>query len=106
MTTMIACVLAGISTTVAVVLWFFVVYRELKTKRNALKSAQYQLNASRHQQIRTRDGPEAQSAHEVLIRSLDIYRQSVALYHETLKKPWNCIPGFLMGFRQLKDENE
>jgi hypothetical protein len=27
----------------------------------------------------------------------------VTLYNQALHKPWNCIPEFLMGFRQMKE---
>ena len=35
---------------------------------------------------------------EVLARSESIYRQAVALYNDTLRKPWIYLPGRLLGF--------
>lgn len=85
-------------------LWFWVVCRELREKRNMMESAEVQLTACRRQVRRVRAGSEKEDAQKVLDRSLDIYRQTVLLYHRTLKKPWNYIPGFLMGYREVKGE--
>lgn len=78
------------------------VCRELREKRNMMESAEVQLTACRRQVRRVRAGSEKEDAQKVLDRSLDIYRQTVLLYHRTLKKPWNYIPGFLMGYREVK----
>lgn len=67
-----------------------------------MESAEVQLTACRRQVRRVRAGSEKEDAQKVLDRSLDIYRQTVLLYHRTLKKPWNYIPGFLMGYREVK----
>jgi len=102
-TAIIACVIAIISTAAFVVLWFWVVHRELRNKTDTVNSAVSQLAACRKNHMQTRDGPEEQDAKFILSRSLDIYRQSVMLYNQTLQKSWNRTPGFLMGFRQIKE---
>lgn len=107
MTTMIACVIATISTATLFVMWFWLVLRELTIKNDTMQSAQSQLAACRKKHLLARGGPEEADTQAILTRSLDIYRQSVTLYNQTLHKPWNRIPGFLMGFRKIaKGEDE
>lgn len=106
MTIVIVCLAAGISTAAFLALWFWVVFKELREKRNMIESAAAQLVACRRQVRQVTGGLEKEDAKKVLDRSLDIYRQTVMLYHQTLKKPWNYIPGFLMGYREVKDENK
>ena len=106
MTTIIACLVALVSTTAFVTLWFWVVRRELYAKQKAVDAARCQLTASRQQMIRLRDGPEAAQAKEILERSQSIYRQAVTLYHKTLRKPWNAVPAFFLGFRPVGEDGE
>jgi hypothetical protein len=98
---MIAWVTSTISTAAFLLLWFWVVRRELRGRKDTVNSARSQLAVSRKKHMKARDGPEEMDAQCILERSRDIYRQSVALYNQTLQKPWNRIPGFLMGFRDL-----
>lgn len=104
LTTIIACVTVIISTTSFLILWFWVVHRELKAKINIVNSAENQLTACRKNHMHTKGGSEEQGAKSILSRSLDIHRQSVILYNRTLMKPWNYIPGLLMGFRQITNK--
>lgn len=101
MTTFIACVIALVSTLAFLALWFRVVYVKLKAKIDIVNSAKNQLAACRKDYMLKRDGAEGQDAKLILTRSLDIYRQSVKLYNRTLLKPYNYIPGLLMGFRKI-----
>ncbi|MEG1878702.1 MAG: hypothetical protein RRY65_07040 [Pseudoflavonifractor sp.] len=96
--------IAIISTGGFVVLWFRVVRGELVRGRNMVESAKIQVLACRKKCIQDGDR-EGKATRAVLLRSEDIYRQSVALYHRALKKTWNYIPGRLMGFRPI-DEHE
>ncbi len=100
---MIACVISIISTAAFIVLWFWVVHRELRARTDTVNSAVSQLAACRKNHLQTRGGPEEQDSKSILSRSLDIYHQSVMLYNQTLLKPWNRIPGFLMGFQPMKE---
>ncbi|MDD3271846.1 MAG: hypothetical protein PHR04_07110 [Syntrophomonadaceae bacterium] len=95
--------IAAISTAAFIALWFWVVHRELRAKKDTVKSARSQLAACRRNYVQARDGPDEEDAKSILSRSLDIYRQSVTLYNQTLQKPWNRIPGFLMGYRKIKE---
>lgn len=96
---------AAISTAAFLALWFWVVYRELREKKNTMESAAVQLAVCKRQARLARDEREKEDAQGVLDRSLDIYRQSVNLYHQTLKKPWNYLPGCLMGYREVRGGN-
>lgn len=98
--------LAILSTTAFLTLWFWVVRRELAAKQRAVDAAQCQLTASRQHVLRVRDGPEEEAAKQILERSQSVYLQTVRLYNEILKKPWNRIPGFLMGFHKTDMESQ
>ena len=100
---MIACVISIISTAAFIALWFWVVHRELRSKYDIVTSARSQLAACRKKHLQTRGGPDEQDAKLIFSRSLNIYHQSVMLYNQTLQKPWNRIPGFLMGFQPMKE---
>lgn len=102
---MIVGVTAAISTAAFLTLWFWVVHRELTAKKEIVKSARSQLAACRQKHMQARDGLEKVDAQGILTRSRDIYRQSVTLYNQTLHKPWNCIPGILMGFREISKKD-
>lgn len=104
--TAIVSLLAFLSTTAFLTLWFWVVRRELLGKQKAVDAAKTQLIASRRHDLRARDGPEERTARQILERSQSVYDQTVGLYNETLKKPWNGIPGFLMGFRKTEIESQ
>jgi len=60
-----------------------------------------QLVACRKKYMQARDGLE-EDTRCILARSRDIYSQSVTLYDQTLQKPHNRIPGFLLGFQPRK----
>ncbi|MEG0339211.1 MAG: hypothetical protein RR573_04780 [Oscillospiraceae bacterium] len=106
MTTILACLIAGISTVAFVTLWFRVVRRELYAKQKAEDAAMCQLIASRQSYMRARDGPKDKQAQEILEISEQVHNQSVQLYNEALHKPLNVIPGILMGFRTITDTVE
>lgn len=103
MTAIISCLTVIISTASFLVLWFWVVHRELVAKTDTVNSAASQLAACRKNHMQTMGSSEEQAVKSILFRSLDIYRQSVILYNQALLKPWNLLPAFLMGFRQIKE---
>ncbi|WP_455615562.1 hypothetical protein [Eisenbergiella sp.] len=105
LTTMIACLIALLSTVAFVVQWFWVARRELYAKQKMVDAAKHQLTASRQQLIRARGDLGEKQAREILERSLSVYRQSVILYNKTLCKPWNIVPALVLGYRQ-KNEDE
>lgn len=105
MTAIISYLIAGVSTTAFLTLWFWVVRRELLTKQNMVQNAADQLLACRKNYLLSRDGVGEMDAETILIRSRDIYIQSITLYNQTLRKPWNGIPGYIMGFRIISERN-
>ncbi len=68
-----------------------------------VNSAENQLAVCRKNYMLKRDSAEVQDAKLIFTRSLDIYRQSVKLFNRTLLKPYNYIPGLLMGFRKINE---
>ena len=83
----VAWLIAAVSTTAFLVLWFWEVRRVLRSRRSVVESAAAQLAACRRQ-----------AAAQILARSESIYRQAVAHYNDTLCKPWCRLPGHLLGF--------
>lgn len=106
MTTTLAYLIAAVATTAFIVLWFWVVRRELYEKKKMVEAAQNQLTASRDAYVRVRDGPEEKAAQEILKRSQSLYNQAVGIYNKTLRKPWNAVPAFLLGYRKKDDGNK
>lgn len=106
MITMIACLIALVSTSAFLALWFWVVRRELYGKQKTVDAAKCQLTASRQQYVRVGDDPKVEQVHKILERSQSVYRQSVRLYNEALHKPWNTAPAFFLGFRQKSEEDK
>lgn len=101
MATIIASIIAVLSTTGFVILWFWVARRELLEKQNMVQSAASQLATCHKDFLLARDGFDTMDAEHIFLRSRGIYIQSVNLYNKTLEKPWYRIPGFLMGFRMV-----
>ncbi|MGB4984831.1 MAG: hypothetical protein WBO70_03540, partial [Erysipelotrichaceae bacterium] len=91
MYTWVAYTIAIVSAVAFIVLWFWVVRRELYTKKNMVEAAQLQLIASHKVYERDREGPNCATAKEILKRSKSIYRQAVNIYNKTLSKPYNAI---------------
>ncbi|MEG2176978.1 MAG: hypothetical protein RRY97_08915 [Oscillibacter sp.] len=104
MNTVIAWLIITISTVAFFLLWFWAVYKELMGKRNTVKSAALQLAACRKKRLRAKNSIELADAQVVLDRSLDIYRQAVDIYNKTRQKPFDHIPGWLMGFGPLDEK--
>lgn len=106
MQTAIPYLIAIFSTTAFIVLWFWVVRKELYEKKKMVEAAKCQLTASEEQCVRVRDDPKRNEAQEILKRSQSIYRQAVDIYNKTLHKPWNAVPAFFLGYRRKDDGNE
>ena len=87
----VAWLIAAVSTTAFLVLWFWEV-------RRVLRSA-----ACRRQAAGVRYDPELA---QILARSESIYRQAVAHYNDTLCKPWCRLPGHLLGFDRDTGEDD
>ena len=97
--------IAVFSTAALIVLWFWVVRRELHEKKKAVEAARRQLAASRQHCLRERDGPEETAAWDILRRSQSILAQAEKRYNDALKKPWNALPAWFFGFRKANTED-
>ncbi len=85
----IAWLAALVSFSAFLVLWFREVRRMLRSLKSIVDSALEQAAACRR------------SAAGVLARSESILRQAVENYNHALTRPWNFLPGHLMGFHRL-----
>lgn len=99
MLTWIACLIAVISTTAFLILWFREAKRLLREQKHMIETARKQLEHYRKISSLDRTNPENIA---VVTRSRDIYRQAVAHYNAVLQKPWIYVPGKLMGFEKEK----
>ena len=95
MTAWLPWLIALASLTVLLCFWFRDVRRILRERRSMVESAESQLCACRKRAEAS--AMTAESA-AVLDRSRSIYRQAVDIYNQTLKRPWVCLPAFLMGY--------
>lgn len=96
----IAWLIAIVSTTAFVTLWFWEVRRILNGKKSTVDSAAGQLAAFRR---KAESEPLDRELHHVLQRSKSIYQQAVNNYNDALHRPWAYIPAHLMGFRKAPD---
>ncbi len=100
----VAYTVAAVSTTAFIILWFFVVRKELYAKQSMVEAAQCQLTACLEEYTHPKDGHEQAKVQEILKRSQSVYRQTVNIYNRTLRRPWNAIPAFFFGYRRKKDD--
>lgn len=81
-----------------ITVWFVTVHKELAEKRRNLASLREQLLMHKEASALSRDAPENELAAKMLETNCRVYREAVKNYNRLLKKPWNCLPAFLMGF--------
>lgn len=93
---------AAASISVCLYLWFRDVRRIMRERKSTVESAASQLASCRKKAIGARYDPELA---KVIARSESIYRQAVALYHQSFGKPWIWLPAVLMGFRSIPEED-
>ena len=89
--------IAVVSTTAFVLLWFWEVRRILQEQKHIVDSARQQLSVFSKKSLCDRNDPEIRA---ILERSRNIYCQSVAHYNATLRKPWVYLPAKVMGFQK------
>jgi len=88
-----------------VTIWFWTAYGELLAKRNCLADLNGQLRLQERLYARARGGPDTQSANGMMETNRMLYREKLKDYNSILRKPMNCLPALLMGFRQIKEED-
>lgn len=103
MTFMIAYVIAGISGAAFLALWFSVSYRKLADRYHEVEAAKEQIKM--HQAIfrQEQDSINIQVARRMLETSRLIYREAVNDYNRVYANPLYCIPGFMLGFRHVRE---
>ena len=92
---------AGISTVGFISLWFWEVWRVLRSFQSTVESAAGQLAAYRKRLAQAQQDAALQ---EVLRRSESIYQQAAEHYNTALRKPWAYLPGRLLGFRREPED--
>ena len=91
----IAWLIALISTTICICIWFYDVRRIMKSQMSTVESASMQLLSCRKKEENWRS---SQQGIAIMERSESIYSQAVDHYNTTLHKFWIYIPARLMGF--------
>jgi len=91
--------IAVVSTSVCLLLWFRDVRRVMRNRKSMVESAAGQRSVCRQKADQARGDPDAAAVFE---RSENIYRQAVEHYNHTMRKPWNYLPAYLMGFRLMQ----
>ncbi len=104
MTVIIACFIAGICAIAFISLWFTVAYHKLTDQYREISAAieQKKLHYSIYMQ-------QLGSSNELAVkRMLDtdqkIYREAVHAYNRLYTNSFHRLPGFIMGFRYVKEE--
>lgn len=99
----VAWLIAAVSTTAFLVLWFWEVRRVLRSRRSVVESAARAAlrlpPSGRRRALRSRacSDPRAQREH---------LPAAVAHYNDTLCKPWCRLPGHLLGFDRDTGEDD
>lgn len=89
------------STTAFIWLWFKMTRREFQARWDTVESSKIHLAVCRQKFMAITDSAEKEEAKFILLRSEDIYSQSLWLYNQMLYKPQNIIPSLFLGFRKL-----
>ena len=94
-------IVAIISITICLFLWFRDVRRIMRERISMVESAVGQLTCFQNKAAEVVCDPELT---KILMRSERIYQQAVELYHQALTRPWIRIPAYIMGFRPISSE--
>lgn len=105
LTTLIACIIAGICATAFVALWFRVSYCVLADKYREVEATAEQSRMHYSNYRQERGNPNAEAAKRIFDTSRMIYRESLNKYNQVYSKPINRFPGMLMGFRIGKERD-
>ena len=106
MPTFIACFIAGICAAGFVTIWFKTAYTELSVKQNCLADLEEQLRLHEGLYEQSMDGPDARSSAGMLETSRMLCREASKSYNRILRKPMNCVPALLMGFRAIEEQKQ
>ncbi|MDD4493476.1 MAG: hypothetical protein PHV32_03885 [Eubacteriales bacterium] len=94
-------IMAGVSTSAFLTLWFIVSHRELSGKKREVAAAAEQVQLHRSLHSKERGGDNSQAAKRMLDTSYRIYSETARVYNKSLLNAVYRIPGFIMGFRLI-----
>jgi hypothetical protein len=97
----IAYVTAGFSMLALIALWFLKAYKVLQIKREAVYTAQAELQMHQNGYITKLGSPEESTARHMLEISSQIHEQIKDAYNKTYRNPAYRFPGILMGFKNI-----
>lgn len=98
-----AWLISGFCVLAFIVLWFSVSYRELSAKRKNLLAVGEQVRMHKLLYMQERGGENDILAQKILENKLMVYQKLEKDYNAMLKRPFNLIPGYIMGFHSLKN---
>lgn len=98
----IAYVIAGISVTGLIALWFAVAFNRLVDKHQEVMAAKEQIKVHYEAYRKERGGQKEEIAKRMLDTSRLIYQESVNEYNRFYSNPMYHFPGFLLGFRFIR----
>lgn len=104
MTVIIAYVIAGISATAFVTLWFTISYHKLSLKYREAEEAAEQVKMHYAIYRQDRESLNVKTVKRILDTSRMIYRESVNDYNRVYANPIYRLPGFMLGFRFMKEK--
>ena len=84
------------------ILWCYITKQELRHKIDMVKSAESQLNAYKETLRMMDPADQNEQTQAVAERCLDIYRQAVLLYNETLNRFIYRLPAAILQYRPIK----
>jgi len=102
--TLIACLIAGVCALGFVTIWLRTAFRELSAKWENLADLEGQLRLHQLLFSQRGGGPEATSVAGMLETGRMLCREAAKDYNRILRKPMNRFPALLLGF-QTAEEN-
>lgn len=104
LTVIIACFIAGICAIAFVSLWFFVTYHKLTDQYREVSAAIEQRKLHYSIFLQQFGSSNELTAKRMLDTDQKIYREAVYAYNRFYTNPFHRLPGFIMGFRYVKEE--
>lgn len=93
-----AYMIAGISTTLFLTLWFYIAYKDLSKAKKALEHTKIQFLMHSELLMKQRGSPQEKDAQKITQTSELIYKRALLDYEAERNKPLNKFPAFVFGF--------
>lgn len=97
---------AGICIAAFIILWFKTSYRELSAKRKTLYAIDEQVQMHQTLYMQEKGSEHELVAQNILENKQMVYREVEKDYNRLIKRPINCIPAYIMGFRPIKKDRK